>query len=77
MDILSELGKNTDDILALLRVYEDVENVHIVTEFCEGELLEHLYTSKSLSEHDIAGIICKLIQTLKKLHDHGEASNVV
>ena len=74
---VKHLGTHHEDILTLLRVYEDVENVHVVSERCDAELLEHLFTLETLSEADIAEIVCTLIKAVKTLHDHGEALHIV
>ena len=76
MKILCDLGGKHSNILAFQRVYEDVENVHIITDLCEGELLENLFTSQSLSQHNIATVMCTLVKALKFLHDHGETLHV-
>jgi calcium-dependent protein kinase len=56
IDILKNLTH--PNILRLFEVFEDLKNIYLVTELCEGgELFDEIMNKKSFSEKDAAQII--------------------
>lgn len=54
------------------QVYEDSNNVYLITELLRGgELLDKILTQKRLSEREAADIMAVLVDTVAYLHRHG------
>ena len=67
IDILKNLTH--PNILRLFEVFEDVKNIYLVTEYCDGgELFDEIITRKSFSEKDAAQIIKQVLSAIAYCH---------
>ena len=73
IEILRNPRSKHNNLVKLVRVYEDVQNIHMVFELCEGELLESLGSTEFLSERDIAEVLRVLVEVVLTLHGQGES----
>ena len=67
IDILKNLTH--PNILRLFEVFEDIKNIYLVTEFCEGgELFDEIMNRKSFTEKDAAMIIKQVLSAIAYCH---------
>jgi serine/threonine protein kinase len=68
--LLQKLGH--PNIMTMEDVFEDEENIYIVTELmCGGELFDRILEKKFFSERDAAMYTQKILEAVSYLHSHG------
>ena len=69
--ILTDPRMRHNNILQSKEVFEDVENVYLVTEHCEEELMKKVAQLTVVSERDVASWLLPFAKAVNHAHRNG------